>query len=71
MKNYVHFSFQFFTVCILCAIDDGDGQAAEQLLPLVYEELLGISRATAKRHWAYARAWLYAEISDPEDPSRE
>ena len=22
-------------------------------------ELLGISRATADRHWAFARAWLY------------
>jgi RNA polymerase sigma factor (TIGR02999 family) len=27
-------------------------------------DLLGISRATAKRHWAYARAWLYAAISE-------
>jgi RNA polymerase sigma factor (TIGR02999 family) len=34
-------------------------------------ELLGISRATAKRNWAYARAWLFAEISDPEDSSQE
>lgn len=25
-------------------------------------EVLGISVATAKRHWAYARAWLYEEI---------
>ena len=25
-------------------------------------ELLGISPATAKRHWAYARAWLYGRI---------
>lgn len=25
-------------------------------------DALGISVATAKRHWAYARAWLYAEI---------
>ena len=25
-------------------------------------EALGISIATAKRHWAYARAWLYEEI---------
>jgi RNA polymerase sigma factor (TIGR02999 family) len=25
-------------------------------------EVLGISVATAKRHWAYARAWLYHEI---------
>ena len=29
-------------------------------------EILNISRATAKRHWAYARAWLFAEISDAE-----
>lgn len=26
-------------------------------------DVLGISEATAKRWWAYARAWLYAEIS--------
>jgi RNA polymerase sigma factor (TIGR02999 family) len=25
---------------------------------------LGISHRTAKRHWAYARAWLYAAIRD-------
>jgi hypothetical protein len=25
-------------------------------------EVLGISVPTAKRHWTYARAWLYAEI---------
>ncbi len=25
--------------------------------------VLGISTATAKRYWAYARAWLYAEVS--------
>jgi RNA polymerase sigma factor (TIGR02999 family) len=25
-------------------------------------ELLGISRATAVRHWTYARAWLFDEI---------
>jgi RNA polymerase sigma factor (sigma-70 family) len=25
-------------------------------------EVLGISVATAKRHWAYARAWLHTEI---------
>jgi RNA polymerase sigma factor (TIGR02999 family) len=25
-------------------------------------EALGISLATAERHWAYARAWLYAEL---------
>jgi RNA polymerase sigma factor (TIGR02999 family) len=26
-------------------------------------ESLNISRATAKRHWVYARAWLYGQIS--------
>jgi RNA polymerase sigma factor (TIGR02999 family) len=29
-------------------------------------EVLGISRATAKRYWAYARAWMLAELSEPE-----
>ena len=28
-------------------------------------EVLGISEATAKRWWAYARAWLFNEISAP------
>lgn len=29
-------------------------------------EMLGISRATASRHWTYAKAWLYDEIfGDP------
>jgi RNA polymerase sigma factor (TIGR02999 family) len=32
-------------------------------------EVLGISEATAKRWWAYARAWLYNEIT--EENSRE
>jgi RNA polymerase sigma factor (TIGR02999 family) len=26
--------------------------------------LLGMSRATAYRHWSYARAWLKAEMAD-------
>ena len=30
-------------------------------------EVLGISQATAKRWWAYARAWLYHEIQAPPD----
>ena len=25
-------------------------------------ELLGVSRATASRHWTYAKAWLFNEI---------
>jgi RNA polymerase sigma factor (TIGR02999 family) len=31
---------------------------------------LGVSHRTAKRHWAYARAWLYAAICDaPPSPA--
>jgi DNA-directed RNA polymerase specialized sigma24 family protein len=26
-------------------------------------QMLGISHRTAKRHWAYARAWLRVEIA--------
>ena len=53
---------------ILCAIEDGDAQAAEQLLPLVYEELRKLAaakmaqekpgqtlQATALVHEAYIR----------------
>lgn len=31
-------------------------------------EILGISEATAKRWWAYARAWLFDEIQPPTKP---
>ena len=40
-------------------------------------EVLGVSRATADRQWAFARAWLYRELSDggspeaPEGPDAE
>ena len=27
---------------------------------------LGISLATAERYWSFAKAWLYAELSDDE-----
>jgi RNA polymerase sigma factor (TIGR02999 family) len=27
-------------------------------------ELLGISRTTAQRHWAYSRAWLFGQLTD-------
>ncbi|MBN1851791.1 MAG: sigma-70 family RNA polymerase sigma factor [Pirellulales bacterium] len=30
-------------------------------------QALGISRATACRHWAYAKAWLYREIREKHD----
>jgi RNA polymerase sigma factor (TIGR02999 family) len=29
--------------------------------------MMGISPATAKRYWSYARAWLYDAISDPAE----
>jgi hypothetical protein len=32
-------------------------------------EVLGISTATAKRHWAYARAWLHLEIRGQNVPN--
>jgi len=30
--------------------------------------VLGVSRRTADRYWAYARAWLYQEITSAEKP---
>jgi RNA polymerase sigma factor (TIGR02999 family) len=30
-------------------------------------EILGLSRATAFRHWTYARAWLHARLREAED----
>ena len=32
-------------------------------------EVLGISRATADRYWAYAKAWLYCAISGEDRPT--
>src|SRR5262249_29672187 len=32
-------------------------------------DLLGISRATADRHWAFARAWLYDTMTRGNEPS--
>jgi RNA polymerase sigma factor (TIGR02999 family) len=34
-------------------------------------QVLGISHRTAKRHWAYARAWLYAAICDAPSSSAD
>jgi RNA polymerase sigma factor (TIGR02999 family) len=31
-------------------------------------EALGISLATAERHWTYARTWLYAELKEAAEP---
>jgi RNA polymerase sigma factor (TIGR02999 family) len=55
------------------ALDKLAGEAPEkaELVKLRYfaglsipdaAQALGISEATAKRHWAFARAWLYAEL---------
>jgi RNA polymerase sigma factor (TIGR02999 family) len=32
-------------------------------------EVLGVSEPTAKRYWAYARAWLYREIQSANPPT--
>jgi hypothetical protein len=67
---------------ILSAIEQGDPFAAEQLLPLVYDELrklaarklvqaaetLGLPRSTAYVHWAYAKASLRVLLDcDPDE----
>ena len=31
---------------------------------------LGVSVRTANRHWAYAKAWLYQQLSEPDDAGR-
>jgi RNA polymerase sigma factor (TIGR02999 family) len=31
-------------------------------------QVLGISRRTADRHWAFARAWLYADLTGGKEP---
>ena len=33
--------------------------------------VLGVSRRTTERYWAYARAWLYQEITKAEKPPSE
>jgi RNA polymerase sigma factor (TIGR02999 family) len=68
----------------LLALDEALGKLAEQepakaeLVKLRYfaglslEEAaacLRISPATAKRHWAVARAWLFAALSEPDESS--
>jgi DNA-directed RNA polymerase specialized sigma24 family protein len=32
-------------------------------------DVLGVSLATAERHWTYARTWLYAELKDAAEAS--
>jgi hypothetical protein len=63
------------------AIEQGDSHAAEELSGLAKiryfagltipqaADALGISSTTADRYWAYARAWLHAELKkDAPDP---
>jgi RNA polymerase sigma factor (TIGR02999 family) len=33
-------------------------------------EALGVSIATAERHWTFARSWLYAELNDSDSTDR-
>ena len=33
-------------------------------------QAIGVSTSTADRHWAYARAWLYRQISSPDGQPR-
>jgi len=32
---------------------------------------LGVSQATAERHWTWARVWLYSELNDGPEPRRD
>jgi DNA-directed RNA polymerase specialized sigma24 family protein len=56
----------------LTRLADKDAQAA-QLVKLAYfgglsleqaAAVLGVSRRSVYRHWAFARAWLYRAITD-------
>lgn len=60
----------------LTRLADEDPEAAE-LVKLAYfgglsveqaGEALGVSRRSAYRHWAFARAWLYAAVSADASP---
>ncbi len=33
-------------------------------------QALGLSRATAFRHWTYARAWLHAQLREGDEPQK-
>jgi RNA polymerase sigma factor (TIGR02999 family) len=69
----------------LLALDEALGRLEErwpekgQLVKLRYfagmtipeaAQAMGISRATVERHWAFARAWLYAQLHDEESENR-
>jgi len=68
----------------LLALDEALGRLAErepqkaELVKLRYyvgltlveaAEVLGVSEPTAKRHWAYARAWLFRELEHQRKPT--
>ena len=68
-------------VHLVQALDDvldllsGEDPLAAKVLKLKYygglsvgdaADVLGVSRATAYRHWTYARAWLLNEMTDGE-----
>jgi RNA polymerase sigma factor (TIGR02999 family) len=70
----------------LIALDDAlnllavHDQACADLVKLRYfagfsqgeaADALGMSRRTADRHWAYARAWLFDKLRDAGDPLHE
>jgi RNA polymerase sigma factor (TIGR02999 family) len=58
----------------LCLLEQEDPKKAELVKLRFFGGLnmpeivlaLGISLATAERWWSYSRAWLFAELSDPE-----
>jgi DNA-binding GntR family transcriptional regulator len=52
---------------ILELVEQGDPQAAADLMPLVYDELrrlaaLHASEKTVQRDWTFAKAWLSREL---------
>jgi RNA polymerase sigma factor (TIGR02999 family) len=68
----------------LLALDEALGQLAQEepakaeLVKLRFfagltmpevAEVLGISLATAERHWTYARTWLFAKLPDAAEAS--
>jgi RNA polymerase sigma factor (TIGR02999 family) len=62
----------------LARLDDADPKVADLVklhcfggLPLASAaEVLDVSVRTAERYWAFAKTWLYAEISGAKDESR-
>jgi hypothetical protein len=56
---------------ILSAIEQGDPRAADELLPLVYDEL---GRLAAHKHLSYVRVWCLGtppmpSVADSKDPT--